>query len=80
MDYIEQLYRRYFNDVYLYLKVLSRNEDIAEELTQETFFKAIKGAGRDSKTFVRGDGKTLSERVLLKSISRIVFPKDRRGI
>lgn len=42
MDNIEQLYRLYFKDVFLYLRAISRNEDIAEELTQETFFKALK--------------------------------------
>ena len=42
MDNIEQLFRLYFKDVFLYLRAISRNEDIAEELTQETFFKALK--------------------------------------
>ena len=37
---IEALYRQYFHDVFLYLKALSRSEVIAEELTQETFFRA----------------------------------------
>lgn len=39
---IEELYHLYFKDVYLYLLALSRNDDIAEEITQETFFKALK--------------------------------------
>ena len=39
---IEALYRQYFHDVFLYLKALSKNDDIAEELTQETFFRAMK--------------------------------------
>lgn len=43
MDNIEQLYQMYFKDVYLYLRAISKSEDIAEELTQETFFKALKG-------------------------------------
>ena len=42
MDNIEQLYRMYFKDVFLYLRAISKSEDIAEELTQETFFKALK--------------------------------------
>jgi len=37
----EQIYRAYFNDVYLYLKRLTKNESIAEEITSETFFKAM---------------------------------------
>lgn len=42
MANIEQLYQMYFKDVYLYLRAISKSEDIAEELTQETFFKALK--------------------------------------
>ncbi len=32
----------YFKDILLYIKALSKNDDIAEEITQETFFKAMK--------------------------------------
>ena len=39
---IEALYNQYFHDVFLYLKAISHSDDIAEELTQETFFKALK--------------------------------------
>ncbi|MBR1897302.1 MAG: RNA polymerase sigma factor [Oscillospiraceae bacterium] len=39
---IEALYNQYFHDVFLYLKAISHQDDIAEELTQETFFKAMK--------------------------------------
>ena len=38
----EGLYNTYFNDVYLYIRRLSGNEHIAEEITSETFLKAIK--------------------------------------
>ena len=38
----EQLYKTYFNDVYLYILRLSGNEHIAEEITSDTFFKAMK--------------------------------------
>ena len=38
----EQLYNTYFNDVYLYILRLSGNEHLAEEITSETFFKAMK--------------------------------------
>ena len=40
---IETIYRLYFRDVYLFLKGLTRSEPLAEELTQETFFKALDG-------------------------------------
>ena len=32
---------RYFNDVFLFLKKLSKDGSIAEEITSETFFKAM---------------------------------------
>ena len=41
MDF-EQIYQLYFRDVYLYLRSLSASENIAEEITQETFVKALK--------------------------------------
>lgn len=43
MTKIEELYRRYFNDVYRFLRALSCSDHLAEELTAETFFKAMKG-------------------------------------
>ena len=41
MHDIETMYKEYFQTVYKYLICLTHNEDIAEELTQETFYKAI---------------------------------------
>ena len=38
----EQIYITYFRDVYLYICKLSNSEHIAEEITSETFFKAMK--------------------------------------
>lgn len=37
----EQIYSTYFKSVYLYVMQVSGNEHIAEEITSETFFKAI---------------------------------------
>lgn len=39
---LEQIYTTYFRDVYLYICKLSNSEHIAEEITSETFFKAMK--------------------------------------
>ena len=39
----EELYKLFFKDVYLYVLSLSSNPGLAEEITQETFFKAMKG-------------------------------------
>ncbi len=38
----EEVYRLYFKDVYKYALSLCRNESTAEEITQETFFKALR--------------------------------------
>ncbi len=42
MNDIEKAYTQHAQDVYRYLLSLSHNEDLAEELTQETFFCAMK--------------------------------------
>ena len=41
---IQEVYERYFTSVYRYLLSLSHDTHLAEELTQETFFKALKKA------------------------------------
>ncbi|MDD6189565.1 MAG: sigma-70 family RNA polymerase sigma factor [Clostridiales bacterium] len=41
MTDFDRVYDLYFKDVYKYALSLSKNEAIAEELTQETFFKAL---------------------------------------
>ena len=46
MTDIEQLYHTYFNDVYRYILRLSGHAHTAEEITSETFFKAIKSIDR----------------------------------
>lgn len=42
MTDFEEIYRAYFNDVLLYIRRLSKDEHIAEEITSETFFKAMR--------------------------------------
>lgn len=41
MTEFEEVYRLYFRDVYRYCLALTRDEQMAEEVTQETFFKAL---------------------------------------
>lgn len=41
MQNMEQIYKDYFKIVYKYLFCLTHNKDTAEELTQETFCKAV---------------------------------------
>lgn len=42
MNDFENIYHTYFKDVFLYLKSLSQSNEIAEEITAETFFKAMR--------------------------------------
>lgn len=41
MTEFEQIYRAYFQDVELYLRAISHNESLAEELTEQVFFQAL---------------------------------------
>lgn len=43
---MEEIFRRYFQDVYLYIRRLSGSEQVAEEITGETFFKALRSIDR----------------------------------
>lgn len=43
---IGEVYKLYYPDVYRFLYVLCGRRDIAEELAQETFYKAIKSIGK----------------------------------
>ena len=42
MQDLEQIYKQYFETVNKYLFCLTHNGDISEELTQETFYRAVK--------------------------------------
>ena len=41
MDF-DLVYQTYFKDIFLYMRSLSADEQIAEEITQEAFTKALK--------------------------------------
>lgn len=58
----EKLYRMYFMDIYSYLMTMVKNPSLAEELTQECFFRAMK-----SKEMYKGKS---SERTWLCSIAK----------
>jgi RNA polymerase sigma-70 factor (ECF subfamily) len=42
----ERIYNEYFADIFRYVLALSRSESIAEEITADTFFKALKKIGK----------------------------------
>lgn len=65
MDRDEIVFEQYYEDVYRFLRALTRDRDLAEELTQETFLRAI----RSVDTY-RGEGEF---RVWLCSIAKNLF-------
>lgn len=46
MQPMDEIYQKYAQIVYRYLLSLIHNPDVAEELTQETFYQAVKGIDR----------------------------------
>lgn len=42
MTDFDELYQTYYRQVYLYLLDMCKDQDLAEEITQETFFKVLK--------------------------------------
>lgn len=46
MTNFEQLYQMYFKDVYLFILSMSKDPELAEEITQETFYKAMRAIHR----------------------------------
>lgn len=42
MDNFEKIYEIYFDDLYYFLLSLSKDEEVAKDLTSETFFKVLK--------------------------------------
>lgn len=61
------IYKQYFRDVFLYLRSLSANEDIAEEIAQETFAKALKAI--DSKRISVHGCSPLRRTLILQTVS-----------
>lgn len=62
MTEFEQVYRLYFREVEFYLQALCRDDDLAEELTQQTFFKAMHALSKfrgdcDIRSWLCGIGK-----------------------
>lgn len=46
MDDMEQIYQRHAQTVYKFLLSQTHDQDLAEELTQETFYQAVRSIGR----------------------------------
>ncbi len=50
-DIIEELFRKYYNDILLYALSLARNSLLAEEIVSETFYTALKTADGEVHNF-----------------------------
>ena len=46
MQNMEEIYQQYFTTVNKYLFCLTHDNDISEELTQETFYRAVKNINK----------------------------------
>ena len=68
MDEFTQVYEAYFRDVELYLRAICHDESLAEELTEQVFFKALKALPG-----FRGD---CDIRVWLCAMARTSFSAD----
>lgn len=73
MKDLERLYNNYFKDIYLFLLSLSKNKELAEDLTQETFIKALKGISN-----FRGDSNIKSW--LFQIAKNSFYSNIRKGI
>ena len=47
----EDIYKKYYSSLNKYLFSLTKSEDLAEELTQETFFKALKNINKYDENY-----------------------------
>ena len=70
MEEFEKIYRQYFTDVYRYMIRLTGNAELAEEITAETFFRALR-----SMDSFRSDS---SLRVWLCSIAKNILYDEKR--
>ena len=64
----EKLYASYYMQVFSYVMVLCKDRDLAEEITQETFFRVMK-----SGTQFRGESKIMT---WLCSIARNLYTDE----
>ena len=69
-DSFDRIYQAYFYPVYRYVLSLSRAPDVAEEITQETFFKALRSLDQ-----FRGESSVKS---WLCSIARNLWISEQR--
>ena len=90
MTEFERIYREYFRDVELYLRAVCRDEHLAEELTEQVFFQALKALPKfrgdcDIRTWLCAMGRNAYLSHLRKAkptedIDELNIPDPRKGI
>ena len=90
MTEFESIYRTYFTDVELYLRAICRDESLAEELTEQVFFQAMKALPKfrgdcDIRTWLCAMGKNCYLTHLRKtrnaeSIEDMQIPDPKQGL
>lgn len=90
MTEFEEVYRTYFREVELYLRAICKDELLAEELTEQVFFQALKALPTfrgdcDIRTWLCAMGRNLYLSHLRRqkpteSIDELQIPDPRRSI
>lgn len=90
MTEFEAIYRAYFTEVELYLRSLCRDEVLAEELTEQVFFQALKALPKfrgdcDVRTWLCAMGKNcylshLRKQRPVESIDEMQIPDPARTV
>ena len=90
MTEFEAIYRAYFTEVELYLRVLCKDESLAEELTEQVFFQALKALPKfrgdcDIRTWLCTMGKNcylshLRKQKSVESIDELQIPDPAQAL
>lgn len=90
MTEFERIYQEYFRDVELYLRAVCRDESLAEELTEQVFFQAMKALPKfrgdcDIRTWLCTMGRNVYLSHLRKAkptedIDELNIPDPRQGV
>lgn len=90
MSDFETIYRTYFTDVELYLRAICRDQHLAEELTEQVFFQALRNLDKfrgdsDIRTWLCAMGKNcylthLRKTKQLESLEEIQIPDPKQNL
>lgn len=81
MEHFDQIYRESADIVYRYLFSLTHNQDLSEELTQQTFYEALRQAGKyrgaaAPSTYLCGIAKNLLKKELTRRAKQAHIPLE----